>query len=144
MSDGQAFAALALELHEDLQHAIRRLLGPDDRATARAVFPAAFELQGDRVWSARSLLVDAMERRGPAGQHVIHVITDYATDTGGLRQFGHFLSRVAGATFDGVRLVEVGAPDANGDCQYLVRRVRVLDPSKPGAVLATQPTDAED
>jgi len=96
------------ELGDDLQHALRRFLTPEDQRELRQLLPLVWDLEGDQVWSASSLFTDALEDEDAAALRAS--LFEWADPRGGLRSFGRFLERCAGTKCTGLRLVRVGRP----------------------------------
>jgi hypothetical protein len=107
-------------LREDVQHLERRLLDGDDRRELARLLPLVHRLMGGSVWTAANLYeVAALQT---SAQPLLLLLDEWNTERGGLRQFGHFLARVRGASCAGLRLVETGGGDRLG-VLYTVKRV---------------------
>jgi hypothetical protein len=100
----EAVAALA----EENRFLQRRLLGREDRRVGLVLWPLAAELVGERPFTGPGLLAVALNSRTPVGQAAKEIITDMATDEGGLRTFGNFLARLKNVPLAGYRLIPAG------------------------------------
>jgi hypothetical protein len=118
------------ELGDDLQHALRRLLTPEDQRELRKLLPLIRALQGDQVWSASSLFADALEDQ--RAEALRAALFDWVDPRGGLRSLGRFLERCAGSSSAGLRLVRVGRPSTGA--LYVVQ----LGPGRAKSPTASQ------
>ena len=115
----RALRAEIAALRESHDEMARRLLSQSDRRLGAVLVPLLGGLLEGHGFTAADLAGAALNSAGCEWQAVRELAAEYITEAGAVRSLGRLLARLAGAEFNGARLVLDG--EARGVQRWRVR-----------------------